>query len=147
MRVFNVPVDNVHALERLNYEISKYLLKENSAITYDSPLSQGRTTCYAASPHRKSRSANVRRCDVIKKVVEMDNSVNEDDRDSFAHRTLQIIDNECNDEFFANKIKKLLQKIYAYCNSFMLEFHGRSCSFKNVSTANFKEMSYPIFWF
>ena len=91
----------------MHYEISKHLLKESSTSTYDSPLALGRMTFYAALSHGKSRSTNMRWCDVIKKVIEMDNSVNEDDRDSFVHRIFQMIENKHNDEFFTHMVKNL----------------------------------------
>lgn len=106
MHSFSIPGDNAHTLERSHYEILKHLLKINSPITRISPIAPGRTICYAASLHEKSRSTNARRCNAIKKVIEMDNSINEDNCDLFAHRILQMIDNKCHDEFFCAHDKK-----------------------------------------
>ena len=50
----------------------------------------------------------MRRRNVIKNVIEMDNSVNKEGRVSLVHRILQMIDNKCNDEFFMHMIKKVI---------------------------------------
>ena len=69
--IFSIPTDNIPTLERLLYEISKLLLKENSIIACDSPLAPGRMISCASLPHGKSKSTNVRRSNMLKKVIEI----------------------------------------------------------------------------
>ena len=112
MHIFSILADNMPTLERLHYEISKHRLKENSMITYDLSLAPGRMMSYPSLPYGKSKSTNVRRSNMLKKIIKIDNSVNEDDCNSLACRILNMIDCKYDDEFFACIVKK------AYCTKF-----------------------------
>ena len=112
MHIFKIPEDNLVTLQRLHYEISKKLLTNDSTITYDSPFAHGRKVTYALIPQETSRSTNLHRSNMINNMINSNNTTNENKRDSFIHRILQMIDSKYNEEFFNYIIKKNLATRY-----------------------------------
>ena len=102
MNIFKVPSNNSEALQRLHYEISNILMKEN-VIEYPHPIRPSVNMRFANMPSGNSKATNYRRAKVINTLID---DTDKEGKEILIENILNMIDIKHNEEFFNFCVKK-----------------------------------------
>ena len=102
MNLFNMPCDNLPAIQRFHYELCKILQPNymNPITTYNHLLRPERHFNCALVPNGSLLSSNNRRTKIMQKLINDNINKDEDANDDFDERALNMIDKKHNDVFF-----------------------------------------------
>ena len=77
MNIFKVPYDNQATLKNLHYELSTLLFKNKSSISHAHSMQPNISINFALIPQGLSRSSNYRRTNIIKRIIDSNELMNQ----------------------------------------------------------------------
>ena len=102
MNLFNMPCDNLPAIQRIHYELLKLMQPNymNPITTYNHLLHPERNLKCTLTPHGSPLSSNNRITKITQTLITDNSNKEEDTNDVFVEGMLNMTDNKHNDCFF-----------------------------------------------
>ena len=98
--MFGAPEDDVSTLQRMHFEVTKLLDKENKGLTsYEHPIRKRHKMDYALTPPGGSKASAFRRFQVINKFISPAHCKDESASEKGVERVMGMIDQNRNDSF------------------------------------------------